>query len=94
MVAWNDRGLLRVLQPGSQLSLGSSELGRQRGRRQVASDQDVIGFEGEHPLDNLLDPFEPELRARRTTSDAIPRRRLLTSRSGLRAYRQKWMSET
>ena len=61
MVAWNDRRLLRVLQPGPQLPLGSSELGRQRGRRQVASDQDVIGFEGEHPLDNLLDPFEPEL---------------------------------
>ena len=38
-----------------------AELGRQRGRRQVASDQDVIGVEREHPLDDFLDPFEPEL---------------------------------
>ena len=94
VIPGNDRRLFRVLQPGPQLPQRSAELGRQRGRRQVASDQDVIGVEREHPLDDFLDPFEPELPRRRTTSDAIPRRRLLKSCSGLRAYRQKWMSET
>src|SRR5271157_1603582 len=61
VIPGNDRRFLRVLQPGPQPPQRSTELGRQRGRRQVARDQDVLGVEREHPLDDFLDPFEPKL---------------------------------
>ncbi len=67
-------------------------LGQGRGR-QIARDQHMVGGQRTHPLEDRLEPLEPEPPRPAQQQLGHPNGRLLNKRTGLKAYRQTWMSE-